>query len=170
MLRVAVEIQIQIEQFLVHEARLLEDNRLDEWLGLLADDVRYFMPIEETVEQPSDGSPLMPASAFALFDDDKSSLTVRAGRLKSRLTPAETPPALVQRLITNIQAVAAQEPDQYEVRSNFLIYQERRGRHSSTFIGRRDDLLCRVNGSFQIARREIHLAQSVLPATTSLFF
>jgi hypothetical protein len=38
------------------------------------------------------------------------------------------------------------------------------------FIGSRDDLLRRVNGSFQIARRKIHLAQTVLSASAALFF
>ena len=32
-------------------------------------------------------------------------------------------------------------PDLFEVRSNFLVHQERRGRHTSMFIGSRDDLL-----------------------------
>jgi 3-phenylpropionate/cinnamic acid dioxygenase small subunit len=80
------------------------------------------------------------------------------------------PPALVQRLITNIQAACTDNPDLYEVRSNFLVHQERRGRHTSMFIGSRDDLLRRANGSFQIARREIRLAQTVLPASAALFF
>jgi 3-phenylpropionate/cinnamic acid dioxygenase small subunit len=170
MLSVTVETQIQIEQFLVGEARLLEQHRLDEWLDLLADDVRYVMPIRETVERaPSDSSALLPGS-FALYDDDKSSLALRAGRLRSKLTPAEMPPALVQRLITNIQASCTDSPDVYEVRSNFLVYQERRGRHTSMFIGSRDDILRRVDASFLIARREIHLAQTVLPASAALFF
>jgi 3-phenylpropionate/cinnamic acid dioxygenase small subunit len=170
MLRVPLEVQIQIEQFLFHEARLLEEHRLDEWLDLLADDVSYVMPIEEAVEKRPDGSSSMPPSGFALFDDDKSSLTVRTRRLQSTLTPAETPPALVQRLITNIQAASTDKPNHYDVRSNFLIYQERRGRHANTFIGNRSDVLRRANGSFQIVRREIHLAQAVLPVTVSLFF
>ena len=38
------------------------------------------------------------------------------------------------------------------------------------FIGSRDDLLRRANGSFTIARREIRLAQTLLPATISLSF
>ncbi len=170
MLSVPVETQIQIEQFLIHEARLLEDHRLDEWLNLLADDVKYFMPIRETVERsPGDASALLPSS-FALYDDDKSSLALRAGRLRSKSTPAEIPPAVEQRLITNIQAARTDNPEVYEVRSNFLVHQERRGRHTSMFIGSRDDVLRRVHASFQIARREIHLAQTVLPASAALFF
>jgi len=169
MLRVPIEIQIEIEQFLAHEARLLEEHRLDEWLALLADDVKYVMPMRESVQQP-DGSTAVPQGGFALFDDDKSSLTLRAGRMQSQVAPTEVPLALVQRLITNVQVTEAGVPDQYEVRSNFLVHQERRGRHVSMFVGARDDLLRRANGSFKIARREVRLAQTLLPATISLFF
>jgi 3-phenylpropionate/cinnamic acid dioxygenase small subunit len=168
--RVPFEIQIEIEQFLIHEARLLEENRLDEWLGLLAGDIKYVMPIRESIEQPAGEPSAIMESNFALYDDDKSSIALRVGRLQSKLTPAEIPPPLVQRLITNIQVGDADISGHYNVRSNFLVHQERRGRHVNTFIGGRADLLRRVGGSFQIARREIHLAQTLLPGTISLFF
>jgi len=34
----------EIEQFLYHEARMLDDRRFEEWFELLADDIRYVMP------------------------------------------------------------------------------------------------------------------------------
>jgi 3-phenylpropionate/cinnamic acid dioxygenase small subunit len=170
MLRVPIEIQIAIEQFLAYEARLLDEHKFDEWLALLADDIKYLMPINESLQQPPDASSKVPEGSFALFDDDKDSLTLRAGRMQSKVAPTEVPAALLQRLITNIQAFSSDAPNQYQVRSNFLVYQERRGRHASTFIGRRDDLLRHTDGAFKITRREIHLAQTLLPATISLFF
>jgi 3-phenylpropionate/cinnamic acid dioxygenase small subunit len=168
--RVTVEIQIEIERFLFHEARLLEDHRLDEWLALLSNDIKYFMPTREAIEPSVGAADAVPSSSLALFDDDKDSLALRAGRMKSRLSPTEMPPALVQRLITNVHAAATDRPGEYRVRSNFLVYEERRGRHASTFIGSRDDVLRRVDQSFQIARREIRLAQTILPGTITLFF
>lgn len=170
MLRVPIDIQIEIEQFLIHEASLLEDNRFDAWLELLADDIRYVMPIRENVEQAAGAADVLPQNHFALYDEDKSSLSLRIGRLQSRLAPSEIPPPLVQRLITNIQVTDANKAGHYHVRSNFLVHQERGGRHVTTFIGRRDDRLRPVAQSFQIARREIHLAQTVLPGTVSLLF
>jgi 3-phenylpropionate/cinnamic acid dioxygenase small subunit len=166
MQRVNAELQIEIEQFLIHEACLLEERKLDAWLELLADDIKYFMPIRESVEG---ASPASQQGGFALYDDDKRSLALRAARLQSKLTPSEIPPPLAQRLITNIKATTTDQPGCYAVRSNFLVHQERRG-HTSTFIGRRDDLLRRSGTTFQIVRREISLAQTVLPGTTALFF
>ena len=35
-----------IEAFLIHEARLLDDRRFQDWLGLFTDDGWYWVPIE----------------------------------------------------------------------------------------------------------------------------
>src|SRR5258706_9551874 len=37
----------EIEEFLYREAHLLDEHRLDEWLGLFTDDVRYLIPLRE---------------------------------------------------------------------------------------------------------------------------
>ena len=47
--RVGRDLQQEIEQFLFYEGSLLDDHQLEEWLGLLADDIRYFMPIRRTL-------------------------------------------------------------------------------------------------------------------------
>jgi 3-phenylpropionate/cinnamic acid dioxygenase small subunit len=50
------------------------------------------------------------------------------------------------------------------------VYQVRRDRTGTAFVGRREDHLRRQAGEWKIARRTILLAQSVLPRTLSLFF
>ncbi len=40
----------EIEEFLYHEAELLDERRYEEWLDLLTEDVRYWMPIHRNVE------------------------------------------------------------------------------------------------------------------------
>ncbi len=35
----------EIEQFLYREARLLDDRKLHDWLDMLTDDIRYWMPV-----------------------------------------------------------------------------------------------------------------------------
>ena len=40
----------QIEAFLYHEAELLDERRYEDWLALLADDVRYWMPMRRNVK------------------------------------------------------------------------------------------------------------------------
>jgi biphenyl 2,3-dioxygenase beta subunit len=167
MVSIPVQTELEIQRFLAHEAKLLDDNQLEQWLDLLAEDIRYFMPVRETIPK----GPERPSSeaAFALFDDDKSSIRLRTRRILSNVAPTESPPPLTQRLITNILPDPADKADEYNVRSNFLVHLERRGRHVSMFVGSREDVLRRTGEGWRIARRHVLLAQSVLPMTISIF-
>src|SRR5258708_20380095 len=40
----------EIEQFLYHEAALLDERRFPEWIDLIADDIHYHMPIRRNVK------------------------------------------------------------------------------------------------------------------------
>jgi 3-phenylpropionate/cinnamic acid dioxygenase small subunit len=165
---VSPELCRDVERFLYLEARMLEDNRFDDWLNCFSDDVRYWMPIQES----TDGS-LQSAEpdTFALFDDDKKSLELRVLRIKTGEAHAEVPPSTTQRLITNVTVDRNGSEDSLRVRSSVMVYQERRGLHGVTFFGRRDDVLRQVEGdAFKISYRRIDLAQKILPTTISIFF
>ena len=41
---------LEIAQFLYSEAELLDERRYDEWLALVADDIRYWMPMRRNVK------------------------------------------------------------------------------------------------------------------------
>ena len=45
----------EIEEFLYHEADLLDERRYEEWLELLTDDVRYWMPMARNVQFGDEG-------------------------------------------------------------------------------------------------------------------
>jgi len=154
--------------FLYAEALALEDNRLDDWLEYFDDDVHYWMPVRETIEGRSEDA--ASADTFSLFDDDKSSLQLRVLRIKTGNAHAEVPLSVTQRLITNIIPLPGAEVDMFNVRSTFMVYQERRGLHGTTFFGARQDVLRAKTGALRIARRKIELAQAVLPTTLSIFF
>lgn len=167
---VPVELQREVEQFLYAEARMLEDNRFDDWLACFSDDVRYLMPVRENVA-PSVA--IDAADRFAIYDDDKSSLRLRALRIQTGEAHAEIPLSVTQRLITNVIVAPLRQNEAHGrllVRSNFMVYQERRGLHGSTYFGRRDDIISRAQGMLRIDARTILLAQSILPTTISIFF
>jgi len=164
----SAELQFEVESFLYAEARLLEQNRFDEWLELFTDDVRYVMPVREHVEAGAGGT-AMP-DTFALYDDDKRSLRLRATRIQTGIAHAEAPNTVTQRLVTNVMIAPEAKDGDLPTSSNFMVYQERRGRHGSTFFGRREDMLRRVDGKLKIAARKIELAQTILPTTISIFF
>jgi 3-phenylpropionate/cinnamic acid dioxygenase small subunit len=166
---VSPELQLEVQNFLFHEAVLLEETRFREWLALLTDDVRYVLPVRRNVQPKSGGGRNEPEETFALFNDDKPSLTMRVQRLETGIAHSEVPLSVTQRLITNVFAEAEAEAG-FIAHSRFSVYQERGGRYGFTFYGKRRDRLRREGGSLRIAERRIELAQTILPTTISIFF
>ena len=165
---ISLEMVRDVEAFLYFEARLLEDNRFDDWLNCFAEDVRYWMPVQESTNGLVGSA--IDSDNFALFDEDRKSLELRVLRIKTGDAHAEVPPSTTLRLVTNITVEPAASDGSLRVRSNFMVYQERRGQHGVTFFGKRNDVLRQVQGEFKISLRRIDLAQKVLPTTISIFF
>ncbi len=67
----------------IHEARLIDEHRLEEWLDLYADDCLYWMPLEWGQTDPRLHASLM--------HDDKLLLRVRVERLKGNRTFSQKP-------------------------------------------------------------------------------
>ena len=162
----------QIEDFLFLEAELLDDRRLREWLDLLTDDVRYWMPIRyNTLERPVElAEELSKPGEGYYFDDDKKSLKIRVERAYAKNAWAEMPPSRTRHLISNVR-VKTDDAGEIEVHCNFLVYRTRMEVDQDIFVGTRQDILRRVNGGFKIARRTTILDQAVLAAKNiSIFF
>ena len=163
----AFRIRQEVEQFLYHEAWLLDEGRLHEWIELFTDDTRYWMPVRETIEGRPDGLPTDDELALPIFDDDKAFLMMRAKRLDTGLAHAEEPRSRTRHLITNIW-VDELADDEITAHSNFLLFQVSRNRSQDVYVGRREDRLRKENGEWRIAKRKIVLEQSVLPRTLSI--
>jgi 3-phenylpropionate/cinnamic acid dioxygenase small subunit len=168
--KITPELHLEIQTFLLREVEYLDDNRLNEWLTCLAEDVHYFMPIRSHAQpkQTSNHNPVV--SRFAYYDDDKSSLRMRVDRIATGIAHAEAPRSFTQRLISNVRVEATERASEFSVLSSFLAWQERRGRDLATFMGRRSDIIRIDNGALKIARRQVDLAQTILPGTISIFF
>lgn len=165
------ELRHKIEDFLYLEAELLDDRKLREWLDLLTDDVRYWMPIRHNpLERPEDLSDELakPGDGY-YFDDDKTSLSVRVERLYVRNAWAEMPPSRTRHLVSNVR-IKNDDGSEMEVHSNFLVYRTRMETDQDIFVGTRRDILRRVNDSFKIAKRTIILDQAVLSAKNISIF
>ena len=161
----ASELRREIEEFLYFEAELLDDRRLREWFDLLADDIRYWMPIRHNLfERPEEIRDELskPGEGF-YFDDDRKSLKIRVERAYARNAWAEMPPSRTRHLITNIR-IKKDDGREIEVHSNFLVYRTRMENDQDMFVGERQDVLRRVDDSFKIAKRTIILDQAVLTA------
>ena len=157
----------EIEQFLYREARLLDDGRFDDWLDLFTEDAQYWMPARETRATRDEG--VRKAGELPMFEDDKSFLAMRVKRLESGLAHAEQPPSRTRHFVTNIEIVPDGD-DEIEVHSNILVFQSRLERTEMFFVGKREDRLRKVDGSWLIARRKILLDQNLFPRSFSIFF
>ena len=171
------ELQQDIEDFLYHEADLLDQRRFREWLDLLADDLVYFMPVRRNVKfgQHADRENTRQGEGISWFDEDTWTLGKRVEQILTGVHYAEEPLSRVTHLVTNVRlldvAPTVEAPEQVTVGCRFLVYQNRVEYENFTFVGRRTDVLRRAGDGWLIARREILLEQNVLLAKNlSIFF
>jgi biphenyl 2,3-dioxygenase beta subunit len=153
-------LQWEVEQFLYHEAELLDSRQFDQWLELFTDDLHYWMPLKYNRDRRDEAPEESAANELSLFDDDKDFMAARIRRIKTGRAWAEDPPSRTRHLITNV-AIDEAGPE-LRVRSNFLVYRNRLEGDVDLYAGCRDDRLRRVEGALKIARRKISLDQNVL--------
>ncbi len=177
-----LELKQDIEDFLYHEADLLDQRRFKEWLELLAEDLVYFMPIRRNVKfgQHAERENTRQGEGISWFDEDKWTLTKRVEQILTGVHYAEEPLSRVTHMVSNVRLLevspSAEDARDVTVGCRFLVHQNRVEYETTTFIGRRTDKLrrsgCAASGaSWQIVRRELILEQNVLLAKNlSVFF
>lgn len=134
-----------VEDFLYAEAALLDAWRLDEWLALLAPDVTYRIPSND-----SPGSD--PASALFTIADDARRVAERVKRLKDRNAHAEFPRSRTRRLVTNVR-ITGRRATELDVEAAFVVYRFRRAGDIREYVGGYRYVLRVENGRFVIAAR-----------------
>jgi len=172
-----------IEQFLYREARLLDERRFHDWLGLFTDDVHYWMSARSNrYPRSSKAIAILDAERFAeaeaaeedglgLFDESIGTLTARVARLDTGMAWAEDPPSRTRHLITNIEVMPDAAGPEVTVHCNFIVYRSRGETEQDFYVGARADRLRRVDGAWKIASRRMVLDQNVLTAKNlSIFF
>ncbi|MPZ16191.1 MAG: 3-phenylpropionate/cinnamic acid dioxygenase subunit beta, partial [Chloroflexi bacterium] len=143
---------------------LLDERRFDEWLELLTDDIRYWMPMRRNVPYGErDREYTVERLDMSWFDEGKTTLTQRVLQMKTGAHWCEEPFSRISHLISNVRLLDV-EPAEVRVSSRFVVHKNRLEDEEHVFIGRRMDTLRRVDASWKIARREIRLDQNVLLA------
>jgi len=165
----------EIEDFLYREADLLDERRYDEWLGLLTDDVRYWMPMRRNVKVDDlEREFTREGHDISWFDEGKETLTRRVRQIQTGIHWAEEPVSRISHLISNIQLVEVNPsvavPAEVSVRCRFLVYRNRVETETDILVGKREDRLRRAGPAWQIARRKILLDQNVLLSKNLTFF
>ena len=167
-----VILQQEAEQFLYREARLLDERKLEEWQGLLADDLHYWMPMRRNIKFGDwDLEFTDPETEISWFDEGKDIIAGRIRQINTGIHWPEEPVSRFEHLVSNVEVVRV-EGDLVSVNSKFFCYQNRLQDEVNHFIGRREDLLRRDPVTkFKIVKRKIILAQNVmLPKVVGSFF
>jgi 3-phenylpropionate/cinnamic acid dioxygenase small subunit len=111
------KVRDQCRMLLEREARLLDQARYDEWLGMYTPQCAYWVPAT-----PTGGDP---RREVAVMFDDRRRLEDRVYRLKTGYAWSQAPASRTVRLVSNVE-VFARGAD-LMVRSNFLISEFRSG-------------------------------------------
>lgn len=159
----------EIEEFLNVEADLLDARAFEEWLTLLAPDIRYWMPMARNVATENLAREFTEEGFETNWiDEGFETLSQRVKQLATGVHWAEQPPSRTTHMISNLRLrdvrVNADGGEEVETRCRFLVYRNRQEDEQDIYIGKRNDTLRRVSGDWKIARREIFLDQNVLLA------
>jgi len=153
----------EVEDFLFHEADLLDNWKLDDWLKLCTDSAEYYVPPNDKPDADH---------RFTLFTiaDDIVRLRERIIRLKDPNCHAEYPPSHTRRLIKNVR-ITGTEGDLILVGANFAIFRHRSNAASPRqFIGRYRYKLKRTDAGLKIQERRAILDAEELGAMGAVSF
>jgi 3-phenylpropionate/cinnamic acid dioxygenase small subunit len=165
----------EIEELLYREADLLDERRYQEWLALLSDDIRYWMPMRRNVKIGEGEREFTRADHdINWFDEGKETLVRRVKQIDTGIHWAEEPVSRISHMVTNVQLLeinpSLTKPAEVLVKCRFLIYRNRVETETDFLVGKREDRLRRVGKSWQITRRKIVLDQNVLMSKNLTFF
>jgi 3-phenylpropionate/cinnamic acid dioxygenase small subunit len=137
------------EDFIIDEARLLDERRFRDWMGLFADEGTYWVPAV-----PGQASPFDQAS---LFYDDRELMKTRIERLEHPRVHVQTPPSRTAHVVGN---VVIEEADvakgEFLIGSTFIMV-EYRDEEQRIFAGRQRHRLRRHGDGFRILQKRVDL-------------
>jgi benzoate/toluate 1,2-dioxygenase beta subunit len=144
---------LQCEQFLIHEARLLDEARFDEWLALFTPDAWYWVPAEPGQASPRD--------TISLMYDDRRLLETRVRRLASPRIYSQEPRSRTSRIVANV-TIEESASDACIVRSKFQLLEYRR-ETQRIFGGTNLHRLVRGMNGIRIAWKRVDLVNCDAP-------
>ena len=152
------EARLAVQDFLTHEAELLDAHRYREWLELWEADGVYWVPA-------SDRSAADPDSAINIIYDNRRRIERRVAQLETGLRHAQIPASRLVRTIGTISMVPRGED--LDVRMAFVLVESRRAQH--VWSGRVEYVLRARNEGFGIRQKKVLLVDPQRPLDTLAF-
>ena len=135
--------------FVVHEARLIDQHRFEEWLDLFADDGYYWMPLEWGQTDPR--------LSTSLMYEDKLLLKVRVERLESTRTFSQKPQSRCHHLLQVPRIERRDEAANLYVTWTPLHYVETRGDEQILLAAWATHHLAIIDGGLKIKLKRVDL-------------
>lgn len=158
--------RLECEDFLYHEARLLDDRCVSEWFDLVTEDIDYRVPVRTTRERSADSE--FSDQAYHL-KEDYGSLRVRVNRLENDFAWSENPPSRTRRFVSNVTVMGTRTRTEHtdrelDVRSNLLVHRAQEDETTPDLLSaERRDTLRQTDDGFRLAARTVLLDHTVLP-------
>jgi benzoate/toluate 1,2-dioxygenase beta subunit len=138
-----------LEEFILREARLLDERRFRDWMALFAEDGAYWVPAVPDQQSPFDQA--------SLFYDDRDLMRTRIERLEHPRIHVQTPPSRTAHLVGNVLVESVDEATGEFVVGSTVIMVEYRDEHQRLFAGRQRHRLRRDDASFRIVQKRVDL-------------
>ena len=138
------------EQFLYHEARLLDTHQYEAWLELFASDATYWLPLELEQKDPLETS--------SIIHDDRTLLEIRVRQYRHARAHARLPLARTVHNVSNIVPLG-EEGGELRIGSNLTVV-EFRNEKQRLYGALVEHRLRRKGDTFQIVHKRIDLVNS----------
>jgi 3-phenylpropionate/cinnamic acid dioxygenase small subunit len=143
-----VDLRDQVRRLLEREARLLDQGRNTDWLGLYAPECLYWVPAS------ADGGD--PRREVATAFDDRRRLEDRIFRLGSDYAWSQQPASRTSRMVSNVAVFRTGDEDILMTRSSFLISEFHAGDYR-TWAGWSGHRLRRADDGWEILVKQVNL-------------
>jgi PAH dioxygenase small subunit len=155
----------EIVEFLQDEATLLDDKNVSAWFDLLDEELIYRMPVRVT-RPLGDGDEF--EGNMCHFDEDKSTVVMKAKRLMSPFAWSENPPSRTRRFVTNVRVFQTEPGTAYRVVSSILVLRYRRD--LDIVSAKREDTIVRRPQGLRLKRRMVYSDQTTMLTQNLTFF
>ena len=141
---------MKVEDFLYHEARLLDQQRLEEWLALFTEDATYWVPLEQGQRDP--------VATSSIIYDDRTLLELRVKQARHPRAHSRLPLARTVHQISNLSFHETQGSE-IEAHSTLVLveYRQEKQRVWGALVEHR---LRRAGDGYRIARKRVDLVNS----------
>ena len=138
------------EEFLYHEARLLDTQQLEAWLELFTEDATYWVPLEREQKDPLETS--------SIIHDDRTLLELRVKQARHPRAHARLPLARTVHQVGNV-VIAEESKDEIKVNSTLQVveFRNEKLRLHAALVEHR---LRKADGTLKIAHKRVDLVNS----------